>query len=1126
MVSIVQKRIKNKFLQQLILVILSLVLFSLNLSSATNQNQLSKVLTKDTLLIKKLIVEGNILLDSAKFDSARIYFLEAINIQESFIVKSNDTTEINEWWKCHRLVSNTYSEKKLYPKAIEYLKSKLSDISFPKNKFICSELVECHAHIAENYLKLGDLNNSIDYFKGSLDMSHKLHNLSHIADLEYQMGRAYLFTGLKDSTAKYTNQSLSYRIKENDTIGMIAPYDLLGSATFQLGEYKKAIELFKKSEKLSFLVGRGKHAKTAGTLSNMGVSYWALGDLENALLNFGRAIEIKKATETNNDAATASIYTNMGIISREQGDYTKALELYKKAISIFDTVLPKGHFRFGQVNGNIGAAYIFKKDYRNALLYLEKTREIFEKNPSYSTFLGSNYLNLGAAYTKTNQQEKAFYFLNKSIKEQEILKGKNHAEVADFYTALGDYYLHFRDFNEAINTYNKALTIYEKALGKTHPDIARLYILLGRTYREKGENQLALKTFNKAIKAIIPSFEESNIYQCPSKLETTLTKYLMVEILRYKGEILLNISQSPNEDRKALNAATKHFNIASLYIDELRKDYQREETKKDLNISTKIIYEKGIEANLQLYSIDHIDEYKAKAFEFSEKSKASNLLAFLHANNKEIFSTLPNELITTRKANEISLAYYEKSLFEEKLKGVNSDSVKLKLYEDKLFGYREVQDSIIGILKKDFPKYFGLKYNTEISSIEAIQMHLDKDQTVLSYFIGASKIYAFVINNKEYSTIELKKDVPLEDWISQLQKNIYGYHLIQNKSIEAQQKIADTIVNRSYQLYTKIFLPLLKKKNLSEQIIIIPDGVLGYLPFEVLLRTIPEKSTNFASHDYLLKYYQFSYNYSTTLWMEMKERKQKKVAGNLLAIAPEFTGTKNTKTRSIKELRSKLGALKFNVSEAKTIQKIIGGKLLIENNATEEKFITEAPFYKIIHLATHGKANDKIGDNSFLAFSALSDSLENGLLYNRDLYNLQLNADMAVLSACETGIGELQKGEGIISLARGFSYAGAKSIITSLWSANDQSTFQLMESFYENIKNGKSKDEALRKAKLDYLAKADNYYAHPFYWGAFISIGDMSPIKLNSSSPYHYYIGILMIILGVIAFLFLKSRKE
>ena len=166
-----------------------------------------------------------------------------------------------------------------------------------------------------------------------------------------------------------------------------------------------------------------------------------------------------------------------------------------------------------------------------------------------------------------------------------------------------------------------------------------------------------------------------------------------------------------------------------------------------------------------------------------------------------------------------------------------------------------------------------------------------------------------------------------------------------------------------------------------------------------------------------------------------------------------------------------------------------------QKKATKETFEKIVGDYRIVHLATHGKANDKIGDYCFLAFTEQKDSLQNELLYVRDIYNLSLNADLVVLSACETGIGELKRGEGVISLARAFAYSGAKSLITTLWSVNDKSTMQIMEGFYRQLKKGASKDAALWKAKQVYLEKSKHEQAHPFFWSAFIPIGDMQAVK-------------------------------
>ena len=164
----------------------------------------------------------------------------------------------------------------------------------------------------------------------------------------------------------------------------------------------------------------------------------------------------------------------------------------------------------------------------------------------------------------------------------------------------------------------------------------------------------------------------------------------------------------------------------------------------------------------------------------------------------------------------------------------------------------------------------------------------------------------------------------------------------------------------------------------------------------------------------------------------------------------------------------------------------------------------------------------RTGTFLFLAFHEISDSLENEKLYVRDLYNLTLDAEMVVLSACETGIGELQRGEGVISLARGFVYAGAGSLVTSLWSVDDLSTKQVMELFYQNLKSGQTKDAALRNAKLTYLASTPQK-AHPFYWAAFAPIGNMESIELGRGIGMGWYLGGLAILL-VGLFFFRRKR--
>lgn len=201
--------------------------------------------------------------------------------------------------------------------------------------------------------------------------------------------------------------------------------------------------------------------------------------------------------------------------------------------------------------------------------------------------------------------------------------------------------------------------------------------------------------------------------------------------------------------------------------------------------------------------------------------------------------------------------------------------------------------------------------------------------------------------------------------------------------------------------------------------------------------------------------------------------------------------------------------------EVRLISRIIKSKVFEEEEATEYNFRKNAEQYDILHLAMHAFINDSVPAFSSLAFTQVEtdDLQKEGLLNTLDIYNLKLKAKLAVLSACNTGTGQLRKGEGIMSLARGFLYAGCPSIIMSLWEVDDESGTKIMASFYKNLKKGESKDEALRMAKLEYLASVNSRKAHPHYWLSFVSIGDNSPMYI--SYDFYFFLFLILALLGI-----------
>ncbi|MDX1666640.1 MAG: CHAT domain-containing protein, partial [Saprospiraceae bacterium] len=326
----------------------------------------------------------------------------------------------------------------------------------------------------------------------------------------------------------------------------------------------------------------------------------------------------------------------------------------------------------------------------------------------------------------------------------------------------------------------------------------------------------------------------------------------------------------------------------------------------------------------------------------------------------------------------------------------------------------------------------------------------------------------------------------------------------------------------AFELYKQLIRPF--EEKLHRHLIIVPDGTLGYLPFGALLRERPRRAGNYRNYVYLERAYTISYDYSASLFGNRRTEARSKFRDKLLAVALDFSsgsaaqsenesanrsGDRLPSLKQLTAMRSGLDPLYFTVPEAREIAAKFDGDLLINEEATFDRFAERADDYDILHLSTHAIANDEAGDFSFLAFSS-SEGNRYDSLFAKDIYNLRLSAEMVVLSACETGAGEMQRGEGIISLARAFSYAGARSIVTTLWSVNDRQTREIMLRFYENLKDGRSKDKALQQAKLAYIEEVarDHDEAHPIYWAAFSPIGDMRPLSFSFLSSDRMLMGL------------------
>ena len=549
-------------------------------------------------------------------------------------------------------------------------------------------------------------------------------------------------------------------------------------------------------------------------------------------------------------------------------------------------------------------------------------------------------------------------------------------------------------------------------------------------------------------------------------------------------------------------------------------DYAYDNLKNDLSkeifqLKHAEVFSGCVDDLYSLYEISHDASLIEKAFAITEKFKSLELLYAAQKDKADQVETY--KVLNQQYTDQIdSIRHYA-----HMTDAVDADPGARTEARSKYNAFKEAFYLWKERTKKEYPDYYQLIYHPVPLTLDELRHALaGSDQCILSYHLSAAYVYMFVITADEVHFIRKPIHLDLPDLITDFRRSIDGYFMNTQRTEAGYAIFADHFAQNGALLYDILIAPV--DSLLENRVVIIVDKSLGYLPFELLVKSAPKVTWHFRLYNYLLNDHAISYSYSARLWMDMHLHEETISKSSMLAIAPDFseTGVGNHKNIST---RHGLPPLFFNEDEVRDLHKVIKGKILLGRQATKEKFIKYCSHYNLIHLATHSKANDEESDYSYLAFTDTGHG--DAKLSAGEIYDLDLNADLVTLSACETGLGELKSGEGIISLARAFSFAGAKCIVSSLWSVNDKSTPAIMTTFYQNIKYGVTKDIALRKAKMDFIASRDHVDAHPFYWGSFICVGDVQPIVIHDP-PFQY--GLLVLPgLGAILLLFflLKTLK-
>jgi CHAT domain-containing protein len=584
-----------------------------------------------------------------------------------------------------------------------------------------------------------------------------------------------------------------------------------------------------------------------------------------------------------------------------------------------------------------------------------------------------------------------------------------------------------------------------------------------------------------------------------------------MRILRTKYQILWSEYRRTN-DVMILEAAAQTSELIIEILEKIRLSIGEEGSRLLLGDKYRNSYMDAIKCLNECYRKTNNQQYLDKAFECSEKSKVASLLASTRE-IKAIQNNIPPALANKEKELQWNIGFYSSALADEE-NNEKPDSEKVRLWKDQIRVSAERRDSLIKFFEINYPDYYSIKYNSNVIGLNEIPGIIGKRKNYLSYIVSDSLLYTFISNRKYRLLIIQKIDPSFIEMVTGFRK-ILSTPDMDEKSFDEFKIFQDY----GYKLYSFLIEPV-KKYLVSNNLIISPDDILSYLPFETFLtgESISDDLI-YRKLPYLMDDYNISYAYSATLLAE-NEKVSPSLRNKAIVFSPSYETPIDLDSISIERQSNNriLRSLPNAREEAEYVSGITHGILYTDTSATESNYKKMAGSFDIIHLAMHTYIDMQNPILSRLFFSGLnSNSALNGMSAF-EIYGISIRAKMVVLSSCNTGVGNLRRGEGILSLARGFIYSGSKSVVMSLWEVDDKSGTDIVKSFYRYLKNGYSKGEALRNARIKYLKNAGTLRSFPYFWSTLVIYGDDSPVYYTPMTKFIVVFTTLILILGTLIY--------
>jgi CHAT domain-containing protein len=858
--------------------------------------------------------------------------------------------------------------------------------------------------------------------------------------------------------------------KENDAF-LFKTYISTGAFCQVLDQQNQAIYYFRKSLDLKKKLPQLKDSVLFKPLVYSGNGYYMIDQPGMAESFYKKAEAI--AEKYPHVSELERLYNTLGVLSYSTGNYSKSITYYEKAIS---TLLGRSSFDtlfLVTYKNNLASSLKKLKRYDQALT-------IYRSLLPYGIETDKILHNIGSVYLQMGKNVQAIEYLQKVLYEDQ--KKLNDLGLAFFKE---------KNYSKAIFYLQKSEGLNVKKNGsRSNSDYGLTLKYFGDISMEKREAGKSLSYYQKSISNLLPTFHSKDLYANPTDFSSAFNGIDLLETLVAKAAAF-KLLYLQGRDIKNLEASLQTYLSFYKLADHIERIYDTDESRLLINDRKYFSHQKPIDICLDLYKITRKSKYKELAFFLDEENKANTLSLYREEAKLKVSSGIPAGLLKKESELKESITWISLKASAETARTV-LQQLQQRL-EEQSIKLLKVQQEI-----NQQPGYSRLKFSKKRINIAELQKMIPSKSAILSYHVGESNILCFVITDNKFELFT----VPLNKQFFISIKELYGLSQYREGNRSKQIKSISRL------LYNQLIKPAESYISGKDDLMLIPDDELNYIPFELLANKQDEM---------LMNRYSITYNYSCTLLGDPGKTALMTSVNNL-AMAP------------FDKKSTHLGATnEWNILPA-SAQEIEGlkGVALLNTDATKQRFLKDAPNFNIIHLATHAFANDQDPTKSYIAFyPQYPDSAISYRLYTPEIYNLDLDKTrLVVLSACESGKGELVKGEGLMSLSRAFSYSGCPNIITSMWKADDGSTAYISARLHTYIDKGYRITEALQKAKLDYLTdqnipsreKLPGYWAHLRLIGNFEKDSDRNPNIV-------YLVSFAMLgVLGLLGIFLIKKR--